>query len=70
MIIGVFLRNFKTYRGINFIPITSESNFCGLLGDNGIGKSSILEALDCFFNGKAWNYNIVTNVHRASRRPV
>jgi len=60
MIIGVFLRNFKTYRGINFIPITSESNFCGLLGDNGIGKSSILEALDCFFNGKVWNYNIVT----------
>ncbi|MBF8224490.1 AAA family ATPase [Halomonas sp. 328] len=60
MIIGSFLRYFKTYQGVNFVPITDQGNFCGLLGDNGIGKSSVLEALDCFFNGKQWNMNIAT----------
>lgn len=60
MIIGTFLRYFKTYQGINFVPITDQGNYCGLLGDNGIGKSSVLEALDCFFNGKQWNMNIAT----------
>lgn len=34
--------------------------FCGLLGGNGIGKSSVLESLDCYFNGKTWNYHIST----------
>ncbi len=60
MIVGVFLRYIKTYQGINYIPLTDEDRFCGLVGINGIGKSSILEALDCFFNGKQWNLNIVT----------
>lgn len=60
MIIGIFLRYFKTYQGINYIPLTDEDKFCGLVGDNGIGKSSILESLDTFFNSKPWNYNTVT----------
>lgn len=60
MIVGIFLRYIKTYQGINYIPITDQDRFCGLLGENGIGKSSILEALDCFFNDRAWNYNTVT----------
>lgn len=57
MIVGVFLRYIKTYQGINYIPLTDSDQFCGLVGDNGIGKSSVLEALDCFFNGKNWNIN-------------
>jgi predicted ATPase len=57
MIIGIFLRYFKTYSGTNYIPLSSGSNFCGLIGNNGIGKSSILESLDAFFNGKPWNIN-------------
>lgn len=57
MIIGVFLRHFKTYSGTNYIPLSSGSNFCGLVGNNGIGKSSILEAFDSLFNGKDWNIN-------------
>ena len=57
MIIGVFLRYFKTYSGTNYIPLSSGSNFCGLVGNNGIGKSSILEAFDSFFNGQSWNIN-------------
>lgn len=57
MILGLFIRNFKTYQGLKFIPLTDQYNFCGLLGKNGIGKSSVLEALDCFFNNKSWNFN-------------
>ena len=60
MIIGTFLRYFKTYQGINYIPITDEDKFCGLVGDNGIGKSSVLESLDSFFNTRPWNFNTVT----------
>lgn len=66
MISGVVIRNFKTYKGINYIPISNGSNYCGLIGQNGIGKSSILEALDCFFNGKEWNKNIDANKSEAS----
>ncbi len=61
MIIGIILRNFKTYNGINYIPLSNGEKFCGLIGQNGIGKSSILEALDCFFNNKDWNQNIDSN---------
>jgi predicted ATP-dependent endonuclease of OLD family len=60
MIIGAIIRTFKTYRGINYVPLTYGQNFCGIVGNNGIGKSSVLEALDCFFNNKPWNYNIST----------
>lgn len=60
MIIGVLIRNFKTYSGINYIPLTFGQNFCGLVGNNGTGKSSVLEALDCIFNSKPWNYNVIT----------
>ena len=60
MIIGAFLRNFKTYKGINYIPITDEDQFCGLVGNNGVGKSSVLESLDTFFNSRPWNFNTVT----------
>lgn len=60
MIIGIFLRYYKTYQGINYIPLTDEDKFCGLVGNNGIGKSSVLESLDAFFNSKPWNFNTVT----------
>jgi len=59
MIIGVFLRYFKTYTGINYIPLTGGHSFCGLLGNNGIGKSSVWESIDCLVNGKEWNHNVV-----------
>lgn len=59
MIAGLFIRNVKTYQGINYIPLTDSPNLSGLLGNNGIGKSSILEALDTILNNKEWNYNTV-----------
>lgn len=58
MIIGIIIRNFKTYKNINYIPLSNGEKFSGLIGANGIGKSSILEALDCFFNNRQWNENI------------
>lgn len=60
MIIGLIIRNFKVYKKINYIPLSKGSNFNGLIGMNGIGKSSVLEALDCFFNQKPWILNIET----------
>lgn len=60
MILGVFLRNYKTYKGINYIPLSNSQKFVGIVGDNGIGKSSILEALDCVFNQKKLNVNITS----------
>lgn len=60
MIIGVFLRYIKVYQGINYVPLSTGEKFCGILGENGVGKSSVLEALDSIFNGRSWNLNIVT----------
>lgn len=61
MILGIFLRSYKTYKGIKYIPLSSGQKFCGLVGDNGVGKSSILEALDCVFNQRKWNINITAS---------
>jgi hypothetical protein len=60
MIAATIVRNIKTYSGINYVPLSYGQKFCGLVGANGIGKSSIPEALDSFFNGRQWNHNIIT----------
>lgn len=57
MILGLFFRNYKSYSNLNFIPITNSINnaFSMFVGVNGVGKSSILEALNAFFNNGYWN---------------
>lgn len=52
MLAGIYLKNFKCYQGTIFIPaFSSETDkFIGYLGDNGVGKSAILEALNVFFS--------------------
>lgn len=57
MIIGLTLRHYKCYNNLNYIPITNKnSNSLSLfVGNNGVGKSSILEALNTFFNNGYWN---------------
>jgi ABC-type Mn2+/Zn2+ transport system ATPase subunit len=48
------------YKGINYIPLSDGTKFSSILGENGAGKSSILEAFDCFFNKKSftdWSIN-------------
>ncbi|HHI4957672.1 TPA: AAA family ATPase, partial [Vibrio parahaemolyticus] len=59
MLLGVFLRNFKIYNGWHYIPLSNSEHFSALVGENGVGKSSVLEALDVFFNKpySVWNYN-------------
>lgn len=59
MIIGLFLRNYKCYKGINYISFFSNEpkNLKVIIGNNGVGKSSILEALNTFFNDTEWTVN-------------
>ena len=56
MIAGLFLRNYKTYKGAQFLRFFGDTpeKLCLLIGNNGTGKSSIMEALDSFFNGTEW----------------
>ena len=57
MIIGIFLRHVKVYKGINYIPIGYKHKFISYVGENGSGKSSILEGLDSFLNNKDYLIN-------------
>ena len=45
----IILENFRSYKALTRIPI---SNLTGFIGKNDAGKSTILEALDIFFEGK------------------
>lgn len=58
MIVALYLRHFKTYKGIKYIPISNGEYFSSYIGENGIGKSSILEAIGTIFKpNKEWNIN-------------
>ena len=69
MIIGLLVRNFKTYQAINYIKLSSGKYFSALVGENGAGKSSVLEALNSFFNGADWNYHHSLTKGYAEREP-
>ena len=57
MILSILKRHYKVYNNINFIPISNSlsNNFSLFVGNNGVGKSSILESLNAFFNNGYWN---------------
>ncbi|UII19919.1 AAA family ATPase [Fulvivirga ligni] len=59
MLVGIFIRHYKVYKGANYIPFGTNDieNFNLFIGHNGAGKSSILEALDTFFNGREFTVN-------------
>lgn len=57
MLLGMGLKNYKVYRNLQYIPISLGAKFSAFLGPNGIGKTSIFEALDRFFNGGEWIVN-------------
>ena len=59
MIIGIFTRHYKVYKGAKYIPfgLKNVEKFNLFIGHNGAGKSSILEALDTFFNGREFTVN-------------
>ncbi len=57
MIIGMYIKHIKAYKGINYVPLGHRYNFSAYIGENGAGKSSVLEALDSFLNNKSYNIN-------------
>lgn len=69
MIVGILIRNFKIYQNINYIPMSNGSMFSAIVGENGSGKSSVLEALDSFFNNIEWNFNHSLSKGFAEREP-
>lgn len=52
MISGLFVRHYGIYKNINYIPLSNSENFTSIIGENGTGKSTILDALDKFLNKK------------------
>lgn len=50
MIVGVFLRHYRVFRNINYVPLSNVNTFTAIIGDNGVGKSTVLEALDHVMN--------------------
>ncbi|MEQ8549626.1 MAG: AAA family ATPase [Cyclobacteriaceae bacterium] len=53
MILGLFVRHYKCYSKLNFLSFTTNfvlNKFKLIIGNNGTGKSSILEALNVYFN--------------------
>ncbi len=69
MIVGLLVRNFKTYQSINYVKLSNGKYFSALVGENGAGKSSVLEALNSFFNGAEWNHNHSLTKGYAEREP-
>ena len=57
MIAAILIRNYKNYANLNFISIANdiENMFSMFIGNNGVGKSAVLEAIDLFFNNRTWN---------------
>lgn len=57
MLIGTFINGYKSYNKTFYIPITEswKDKYSVYIGNNGVGKSAIFEALDVFFNNREWN---------------
>lgn len=58
MITALLMRHYKNYGNVRFVPIMDDNNhmYTVYIGNNGIGKSAILEALDLVMNDhRTWN---------------
>ncbi len=74
-IIGMALRYFKCYtapttnkKDYAYFIIWGEANLVGLIGDNGVGKTAILQALDYFFNGGDFRVNVTGDTLRRKNK--
>ena len=57
-IIGVMMKYYKCYESTVVIPLFfDQKNFVGFIGENGVGKSAVLEALNSFFKNQHWVRN-------------
>lgn len=72
MIVGLLVRHFKCYRNINFIPILKDftDKYSVFVGENGVGKSAIFEALNVYFNDGEWNITKEADKNKAYIVPV
>lgn len=72
MLAGVLLRHYKNYLNLNFIPVCNDCNnkFSVYVGDNGVGKSAVLESADLFFNNRQWNITQGTKKTQAYVCPI
>lgn len=72
MITGLFLRHYKVYQGVCFTPVCSDyrNKYSVYIGNNGVGKSSILESLNTFFNNSYWNISKNSKKSQAFIAPV
>ncbi|MFQ1861691.1 AAA family ATPase [Aeromonas veronii] len=50
MITSAIIRNYKNFKNINYISLSNGNNFSALIGENGVGKSSLLSAINDFLN--------------------
>lgn len=59
MLVGCLIKHFKIYENVVFTPVTLgfEGSLSVFTGNNGVGKSSILEAINHFFNSSGWLIN-------------
>lgn len=73
MIFSTIIRSYKSYSRFSYVPISNGNLFTAFVGENGIGKSSIIEALDTYFNKTQGDWNFNHSVHAKgvqSREPV
>ena len=57
MIAGLLLRHYKNYANLHFVPICDRAGhmYSIFVGNNGVGKSAVLEAIDVVLNNRYWN---------------
>jgi predicted ATP-dependent endonuclease of OLD family len=65
MIAGLLLRNYKSFRNQHYIPITLDSRASYFIGENGVGKSTILSALNTLLNHNDINRLDINNETRS-----
>jgi len=72
LIVGLLCRHYKIYQGLNFIPICDDyqNPFTLFIGNNAVGKSSVLESLNTFFNNAHWNHTKNTKADEAFIAPI
>jgi len=74
MIVGLILRNFKSFRNQHYIPISIDGYMSCFIGENGVGKSTVLQALETVLNqndiGKLDVNNETRSAGYATREPL